>query len=523
VSATVLTFYAMSHILRGKHDAKRSIKYTVLVTGPSGTGKSTFINCLLDTDLIPHRYKQSRSLREEPKILSYIGTGDNVHAFRSFNSAIADFDETTMAITSNKLEVSDAEDDTKLDLTIIDTPGFGDNLDNEPCIDEIIVFLKQQFDHVLSEETRIRRNPRFEDTRVHICLYFIEPTGHGLRELDVEVLKKLSQYVNVLPVIGKADSFTAKELADFKKNILNDVVKYSIPIFEFNYDEDEDDLDIVEDTRTLAKLQPFAVISSKEKVNGKYVRSYPWGQISIDEASDFQRLKNCLFGSHLQDFKDLTTNFLYENYRTEKLSSVTDEESKTSKEISASNPSLSNLAALTAQAETEDKIKAEESHHALTTSSLLADGASFHTKPESEDSKSFKSQNSGSSFRPDIHNSPIKEISRSIKRDNESYIESIKNSPRLQYSPEPSRNKLRIMSETVPYVLKHENILSRQLKLQELEEKSARELALRAAALERKAAELKKRERLLRNGSITSTLKKENTFTDLSSIVKDEE
>jgi septin 1 family protein len=61
------------------------------------------------------------------------------------------------------------------------------------------------------------------------------------------------------------------------------------------------------------------------------------------------------------------------------------------------------------------------------------------------------------------------------------------------------------------------------LKLQELEEKSARELALRAAALERKAAELKKRERLLRNGSITSTLKKENTFTDLSSIVKDEE
>lgn len=503
----------MSHLVRGKNDSKRALKYTIMVTGPSGVGKSTFVNCLLDTDLIPYKYQLSKSNREEPKVLSLLsatGAIDNAHALRSFNPSFNEFDETTMAIMSNKIEIIDDVDETKLDLTIIDTPGFGDNLDNVPCIEEIISFLKQQFDYVLSEETRIRRNPRFEDTRVHICLYFIEPTGHGLRELDIEVLKKLSKYVNILPIIGKSDSFTVSELAQFKKEILNDIKRSNIPIYEFNYDEDEDDQEIIEETKNLSKIQPFAVIGSREKKDNKYVRSYPWGSVDIEESSDFIKLKNCIFGSHLQDFKDLTTNFLYENYRTEKLSSVTQGERAT---ISASNPSLSNLAALTAQAESEDFIK-EEEQKPLTTSSLLASAADITKNQESVRSPSIP-------FNGDVNSSPIREVSEAIKRDNQSYIESIKNSPKIQYSPEPSRNKLRIMSETVPYVLKHENILSRQQRLQELEEKSAKELALRAAALEKKAAELKKREKLLRNAS--SSIKKEDTLTDLSSIIKNED
>lgn len=48
---------------------------------------------------------------------------------------------------------------------------------------EIVGYLERQYDVVLAEESRIKRNPRFRDNRVHVCLYFITPTGHGLVKL----------------------------------------------------------------------------------------------------------------------------------------------------------------------------------------------------------------------------------------------------------------------------------------------------------------------------------------------------
>ena len=40
-------------------------------------------------------------------------------------------------------------------------------------------YLERQYDDILAEESRIKRNPRFRDNRVHALLYFITPTGHG--------------------------------------------------------------------------------------------------------------------------------------------------------------------------------------------------------------------------------------------------------------------------------------------------------------------------------------------------------
>jgi septin family protein len=57
------------------------------------------------------------------------------------------------------------------------------------------------------------------DTRIHCCLYFINPTGHSLRPIDVIVMKKLSEVVNVVPVIAKADSLTLEERELFKEKV----------------------------------------------------------------------------------------------------------------------------------------------------------------------------------------------------------------------------------------------------------------------------------------------------------------
>lgn len=51
-------------------------------------------------------------------------------------------------------------------------------------------------------------------------IYFIPPTGHALREIDIELMRRLSSRVNVIPVIGKSDSLTPSELRDFKKRIM---------------------------------------------------------------------------------------------------------------------------------------------------------------------------------------------------------------------------------------------------------------------------------------------------------------
>lgn len=111
------------------------------------------------------------------------------------------------------------EDGMRIGLTIVDTPGFGDNIDNEYSFQEIVGFLERQYDDILAEESRIKRNPRFRDNRVHALLYFITPTGHSLREMDIELMRRLSPRVNVIPVIGKADTMTHTERYEFKKRV----------------------------------------------------------------------------------------------------------------------------------------------------------------------------------------------------------------------------------------------------------------------------------------------------------------
>lgn len=63
------------------------------------------------------------------------------------------------------------------------------------------------------------RDRHIQDTRIHCCLFFINPTGHSLRPIDVIVMKKLMEVVNVVPVIAKADSLTLEEREKFKATV----------------------------------------------------------------------------------------------------------------------------------------------------------------------------------------------------------------------------------------------------------------------------------------------------------------
>jgi cell division control protein 11 len=146
-----------------------------------------------------------------------------------------------------------------------------------------------------------------------------------LREVDIEVMQRLGKRVNIIPVIAKADSLSAKELQTFKRRINEDLEYYKIPTFGFQSTADEDDTEIIAENKELKALLPFAIVGSEGifVTNNKRVRGrqYPWGIVEVDntEHNDFPRLRYVLLASHFLDLKDLTHDELYENYRTQKL------------------------------------------------------------------------------------------------------------------------------------------------------------------------------------------------------------
>ncbi|OLL21921.1 Septin spn3 [Neolecta irregularis DAH-3] len=290
-----------STMSRRKKAKKTGIQFTLMITGCSGTGKTTFVNTLCGRQVQPHQEC------DDPK---------NAHI------------EEQIKIKPVTVELD--EEGVRISLTIVDTPGFGDNVNSEANFAAIAGYLENQYDDILAEESRIKRNARFKDHRVHALLYFVVCTGHGLRELDIELMRRLSPRVNVIPVLAKGDSLTPAELAECKRLIMEDIDYYQIAIYNFPYDVEEDDEDTIEENAELRSLMPFAIVGSEDiiEVDGRRVRArvYPWGIVEVENPrhSDFLALRSALLHSHIADLKEITHDFLYENYRTEKLSKAVD-------------------------------------------------------------------------------------------------------------------------------------------------------------------------------------------------------
>lgn len=270
---------------------KNGFNFKLMVVGESGLGKSTFINSLFLTDLYLSRVVPS--------------SRDRI--------------ESTLKMKTSSVEME--EDGIKLKLTIVDTPGFADSLDNTRCCLPIVKYIEKQFDDYMRKENGVNRK-NITDSRVHCCLYFINPSGHGLRPVDVECLRLLQDRVNVIPIIGKADMLTKKELLDMKQNILEDLRKSQVKIYE--HPDAEEDSDINGLIKELKSAIPYAVIGSNSilTVNGKRVRGryYPWGIVDIENPNhcDFVKVRTMLM-TFMHDLIEVTRDYHYENYRAGKL------------------------------------------------------------------------------------------------------------------------------------------------------------------------------------------------------------
>ncbi|XP_050073947.1 septin-7 isoform X3 [Anopheles maculipalpis] len=286
---------------------KKGFELTLMVVGESGLGKSTLINSMFLSDIYHAEQHPGPSKRIKK----------------------------TVAVESTKVLLK--ENGVNLTLTVVDTPGFGDAVDNSNCWLPIVDFVESKYEEYLTAESRVHRTA-LPDSRVHVCLYFIAPSGHGLKPLDIEFMQRLCDKVNIIPVIAKADTLTPEEITLFKKQILNEIAQHKIKIYDF-----PDPMDEEEDAKVLRQLRsrvPFAVVGANAiiEIDGRKVRGrrYPWGVAEVENLDhcDFIALRNMVIRTNLQDLKDVTNNVHYENYRCRKLAGLgTDGKAKLSNNL----------------------------------------------------------------------------------------------------------------------------------------------------------------------------------------------
>ncbi|XP_007257181.1 septin 9b isoform X5 [Astyanax mexicanus] len=272
---------------------KQGFELNIMVVGQSGLGKSTLINTLFKSKVS----RRSVMPSDEERIPK------------------------TIEIKSVSHDIE--EKGVRMKLTVIDTPGFGDQINNENCWQPIMKFINEQYEQYLQEEINISRKKRIPDSRVHCCIYFIPPTGHCLRPIDIEFMRHLSKVVNIVPVIAKADTLTLEERDFFKQKIREDLRVNEIEVYpQKEFDEDSEDRMINDKIR---EMIPFAVVGSDQEyqVNGKRLlgRKTRWGTVEVENTAhcEFAYLRDLLIRTHMQNLKDITSSIHYEVYRVRRL------------------------------------------------------------------------------------------------------------------------------------------------------------------------------------------------------------
>nr|CAD7199708.1 unnamed protein product [Timema douglasi] len=331
-----------------RKSVKKGFEFTLMVVGESGLGKSTLVNSLFLTDLYPERV-----------------IPDAVEKTHQ-----------TVKLDASTVEIE--ERGVKLRLTVVDTPGYGDAIDNSDSFRSIIQYIDDQFERFLRDESGLNRR-NIVDNRIHCCFYFISPFGHGLKPLDIEFMKQLHNKVNIVPVIAKADVLTKKEVLRLKKRanpehactfptnqylyyryclagqytivhvattkslilecqgqqlsklvlnggenevwikeVMEEIESNGIKLYPLPDCDSDEDEDYKEQVRQLKEAVPFAVCGANTllEVRGRKVRGrlYPWGVVEVENPDHCDFIK-----THMQDLQEVTQEVHYENYRSERL------------------------------------------------------------------------------------------------------------------------------------------------------------------------------------------------------------
>ncbi|PVD34450.1 hypothetical protein C0Q70_05724 [Pomacea canaliculata] len=242
--------------------------FNILCVGETGIGKSTLMDTLFNTN---------------------------------FDSTQSSHDLPGVKLKAHTYDLT--EKNVRLKLTIVDTTGFGDQINKADSWKPIVDYIDAQFDAYLQEELKIK---------AHVAY---------LKALDLVTMKKLDSKVNIIPVIAKADTITKTELTKFKAKIMSELTANGVQIYQFPTDDET----VAETNGSMNSNLPFAVVGSNDevKIGNKMVkaRQYPWGTVQVENENhcDFVKLREMLIRTNMEDLRETTHLIHYELYRRHKL------------------------------------------------------------------------------------------------------------------------------------------------------------------------------------------------------------
>ncbi|KAI9443089.1 septin family protein [Lactarius indigo] len=234
----------------GQRRARVPPKFNLMVAGAQGTGKTSLLRLLLDTaDISPAATTEQRA---------------------SFDRFMRGGVKATPRIHSATIDIHESRFDRVL-LSVIDTPGLdfqeGRELKLERQVSDIMKYLDGLYADTMSEESKVVRQSK-GDEHVHLCIYLIDPssimasmarrrlfsfksrskatvsaqnpeetppltdddgdsdldsdnnpTGLTMSPAELRVIRRLAERVNVLPIVGRADSLTDDKLRAVKATV----------------------------------------------------------------------------------------------------------------------------------------------------------------------------------------------------------------------------------------------------------------------------------------------------------------
>ncbi len=292
-----------------------------MVVGQSGLGKSTFINTLFATKI----------------------------------AEVAPPVEKTTSIKTSTVVLE--ENNVKMALTLVDTPGFHDALDNTQALGPILSYIEEQnrlflTNEFVSLQSRASDGSMGYDSRIHLVLYFVAPecVKRGLSDMDKMSMKALGQMACLLPIIAKSDTLTVEERTGAKQKVQFDLESEHIRFFPYELTVDQ--LSGVplgaDEERYLSQVRdmvPFCIVGGDQvvgvaTVNGqqKAVRGRKMRGGFIDGTfgglrglfctvedpthCDTPALVHFVTRTHLADLLDTTSFVHYQAYRNRMLGAI---------------------------------------------------------------------------------------------------------------------------------------------------------------------------------------------------------